>query len=314
MTSIENLPKFYEFLPYVLKLMSDGEVRQRQEIKTQAGELMGLTDEQKKITVRSGNHLAYLDRAGWSVTYLNKAGIIDRVKRGYYQISNLGREYIAENGFDITIEDLEKYEGFRIFKYGDIDSENSGAKSNEKSEEVDGITPEELIEKSIKDLNKQLSDELLLEVQSMDPFDFEKLVLDLLHKMGYGGRIKDAIIETTKSNDEGIDGMIKEDALGLDHIYVQAKRWKTGNIVGRQNIQQFAGALSGQDARKGIFIITSTFTDTAIQYAKNLKNMKIVLIDGDELVRLMIDYDIGVNTEYIYKIKSLDQDYFSDTE
>lgn len=148
----------------------------------------------------------------------------------------------------------------------------------------------------------------------MDPFDFEKLVLDLLHKMGYGGRIKDAIIETTKSNDEGIDGMIKEDALGLDHIYVQAKRWKTGNIVGRQNIQQFAGALSGQDARKGIFIITSTFTDTAIQYAKNLKNMKIVLIDGDELVRLMIDYDIGVNTEYIYKIKSLDQDYFSDTE
>lgn len=136
MTSIENLPKFYEFLPYVLKLMSDGEVRQRQEIKTQAGELMGLTDEQKKITVRSGNHLAYLDRAGWSVTYLNKAGIIDRVKRGYYQISNLGREYIAENGFDITIEDLEKYESFRIFKYGDIDSEDSGAKSNENQKKL----------------------------------------------------------------------------------------------------------------------------------------------------------------------------------
>jgi len=184
---------------------------------------------------------------------------------------------------------------------------------NEKinTEETTKETPEESLEIAYQRLRKSLAQDLLNKVISLPPSFFEKLVVELLVKMGYGGSIKDAGKAIGKSGDEGIDGTIKEDKLGLDIIYIQAKRWQIGNIVGRPEIHKFVGALAGQGAKKGIFITTSSFSKEAIEYTPK-NETKIVLIDGEKLSQLMIDYDIGVSTSNVYEIKKIDHDYFGD--
>jgi restriction system protein len=184
-------------------------------------------------------------------------------------------------------------------------------KDGRNAAESDVQTPEELLDRGYQQMRKALASELLDKVTDLSPAFFERLVVELLVKMGYGGSIKDAGKAIGRSGDEGIDGMIKEDKLGLDVIYLQAKRWKPGNVVGRPELQKFVGALAGQGAKKGIFITTSSFTKDALEYAPK-NETKIVLIDGEQLARLMIDYSIGCSTHQIYEIKKIDGDYFEE--
>lgn len=302
-----NVPNFHGFLPYVLEVMSDGQVKSRKQIRNELASLMNLTKEDTEEMLDSGNETKFQNRSNWSIQYLFKAQFIERPKRAHYVLTDLGKSYIEKNGSNVTIDDLYEIESFKEFmKPGSTDTPADSTEERE-SKEVNQ-TPKEQIEEAISLLNEQLKDELLEEVLTMDYFQFEQLVLELLVKMGYGGRDIKNIQNTTASNDEGIDGLIKEDALGLEHIYIQAKRWK--NTVGRPEIQNFVGALTGHGASKGVFMTTSKFSKQAKIYADRHLSTKIVLIDGEELVDLMISYDLGVNITDTYQIKDLDIDYF----
>ena len=197
-----------------------------------------------------------------------------------------------------------------------MEFQNSSRKNSETEEDITIIatneqTPEESFDKAYQQIRKSLSSELLNRVVELSPIFFERLVVELLVKMGYGGSIKDAGKAIGKSGDEGIDGIIKEDKLGLDIIYIQAKRWKLGNVVGRPELHKFVGALAGQGAKKGVFITTSNFTKEALEYTPK-NETKIVLIDGEQLAQLMIDYSLGCTTQQIYELKKIDGDYFGE--
>ena len=234
---------------------------------------------------------------------MKKAGLLEIPKRGCFRITDRGKELLGENPKHINVKLLNRYEEFVSFKSA------HKLKTEEKlQEEVDSFgTPEEALEYGYQKINESLSEDILTNVKSCSPEFFERLVIDLLVKMGYGGSRKEAGEVLGKSGDAGVDGIIKEDKLGLDVIYVQAKRWD--NTVGRPEIQKFAGALLGQKARKGIFITTSNYSPDAIEYAQNIES-KIILIDGKRLAELMIEYSLGVSSLATYEIKRIDSDYF----
>jgi restriction system protein len=235
---------------------------------------------------------------------MKKAGLLSSPQRGRFQITKRGEELLKENPEKIDVSLLGRFEEFGQFKAA---HKSKGEEAVEESE-VDSIgTPEEAIEYGYQKVVANLSEEMLLKVKECSPTFFERVVVDLLVSMGYGGSRKEAGEVLGKSGDGGIDGIIKEDKLGLDIIYIQAKRWES--VVGRPEIQKFAGALLGQKARKGIFITTSSFTQEAISYANNLE-AKVILIDGNRLSRLMIDHDLGVSTTASYQVKRIDSDYF----
>jgi restriction system protein len=263
-----------------------------------------LSQAEREELLPSGTQFVMANRVGWARTYLKKAGLISDPRRGYFQITERGRELLKRKPARIGTKDLKQYEEFNEFQ----------RKSNQKDlgEEQGGdhpaySTPDEALAYGYQKLTENLSDELLERILACSPAFFERLVVELLVKMGYGGSLKEAASVVGKSGDAGIDGIIKEDKLGLDAIYVQAKRWE--GIVGRPEIQKFAGALLGQKARKGIFLTTSGFTKDALEYAKGL-DAKIVLIDGDYLTKLMIDYNLGISTVQTYEVKRVDSDYF----
>lgn len=306
-----SVPKFYEFLPYLLEVMSDGKTKSRKEIRNELASIMNLTKQDIEELLDSGNESKFQNRSNWSIQYLFKAQFIDRPKRAHYLLTDLGKSFIEKNGFNVTVDDLYKIESFKEFMKPGSTKTVVNSTNNSEVHEINQ-TPKEQIEEAISLLNDKLKDELLEGVLSMDPFQFEHLVLELLIKMGYGGKDLKNIQNTTKSNDEGIDGLIKEDTLGLDHIYIQAKRWK--DTVGRPEIQNFVGALTGHGATKGVFMTTSNFSKQAILYADRHLATKIVLIDGYELVNLMITYNLGVNITDTYQIKDIDIDYFISDE
>ena len=241
-----------------------------------------------------------MNRIGWAKTYLKKTGFIESPKRGYYKITERGLSELKKNPKKIDNKYLSQFPGFADFvKTRVIKTVNKG---NE-----DDSTPDENIEANYQQIRNALANDILDNVKRCSPYFFEKLVVDLLLKMGYGGFRQDSGEITRKSADGGIDGIIREDKLGLDTIYIQAKRWD--GTIGSPEIQKFAGALQGQRARKGVFITTSKFTKEAIDFASMIEN-KIILIDGDTLSNLMIDYDIGVSIVDTYLIKRIDSDYF----
>ena len=254
----------------------------------------------------SGATTTFGSRVSWACTYLKKAGLLSAPKRGFVLLTARGKEALAKKPTAINVAFLKQYPEFRAFQTNTkvSDQENDGSTTDLSLVK----TPNEIVESGYQKLRAQLSDELLETVKSCSPSFFEKLVVDLLVRMGYGGSLADAGRAVGKSGDGGIDGIIKEDKLGLDVIYIQAKRWDQTSI-GRPQVQQFAGALQGQRAGKGIFITTSSYTDDARNFVKGIGS-KIVLIDGDELATLMIDYGIGVATSAIYEIKRIDSDYF----
>jgi restriction system protein len=264
-----------------------------------------LTPSAREETLPDGrNRLRH--RLEWARTYLKKAGLLAYPMRGAFQITPRGLEVIAKNPLAIDSKYLDQFPEFREFKH----PERPDAPQSNVPELLSGIDPEESLENSYLSLRGEVEDDLLDRIKASTPDFFEDLVIDLLVKMGYGGSRKDAGRAIGQVGDGGIDGIIDEDALGLDVIYVQAKRW-TENPVGRPEIQKFVGALQGHRARKGVFITTSVFSKDAHEYVKLIDN-KVVLIDGRQLTRLMFDHNVGVSEKKTYRVKRVDSDYFEE--
>jgi len=277
----------------------------RDAIETMA-EQFGITEAERKELLPSGRKPRLHDRVGWAVTYLKKAGLLEAPRRGIFRITERGRHVLSNAPPAIDVGFLSRFEEFRVFRTRRRkDDESTDSTTNGDSDP----TPEEALATAYQALRDELADELLLQLKASPPSQFEQTVIDLLVAMGYGGSLEDAGKAIGRSGDEGIDGIIKEDRLGLDIIYIQAKRWD--NTVGRPEIQKFAGALQGQRARKGVFITTSEFSAEAHDYVSRIET-KIVLIDGRQLTRFMIDHNIGVTPTDVYEVKRLDSDYFND--
>lgn len=263
-----------------------------------------LTDEEKHDTIASGAP-KISNRTGWAMSHLKKGSLISKVAKHTYRATDKGIAYLKEHIGPITPNDLKQIEGWK-------EAWDAGSKKPKVPLPPlpdDSLTPEEMIDHAVGKLSDSLRSELLDQLAQIDPYRFERIVVDLLFAMGYGGSRSEAAQVTKKSGDEGIDGVINEDRLGLDVIYLQAKRWK--NTVGRPEIQSFVGALAGKQAQKGVFITTSDFASGAVEYAAAVPQ-KVILINGARLASLMIEHCIGVGTTRTIAIQRLDSDYFED--
>ena len=297
------IPDYQSLMLPLLKLASDKSEHSLQEATQIIAKEFHLSEEDFAELLPSGRKTRFYDRIGWAITYLRKAGLLNSSGRGKFQITQRGMEVLKNPPHKINVGFLEQYEEFVEFRTRRDHSDDK----TPSEEEIEIQTPEEAIEAAYQNLRQTLADEVLQTIKSCSPSFFERLVIDVLVKMGYGGTRKDAGKAIGRSGDGGIDGIINEDRLGLDVIYIQAKKWE--NPVGRPEIQKFAGALQGQRARKGIFITTSTFTNEAKEFASRIDS-KITLIDGETLSQLMIDYNVGVNSIVNYELKRIDSDYF----
>jgi restriction system protein len=304
------IPDFQSIMLPLLKILADGKVYKYREIFEALVREFLVTEAERKEMLPSGQQEIFSNRVGWAKTYLKKAGLIESPQRATFVISEKGKEILSQNLDHIDTKFLRQFPEFQEFTRVNKQNETITLESNLSTSDQEQ-NPEELLENSYQEIRQALATDLLFILRKLSPDAFEKLVVELLVKMGYGGSIRDAGKAVGKSGDQGIDGIIKEDRLGLDIIYIQAKRWADNNAVGRPEIQKFVGALAGQGAKKGIFITTSYFTQEALEYAPR-NEIKIVLIDGEELSQLMIDYNLGVSTQKIYEIKRIDHDYFGD--
>lgn len=308
------VPKYFEMYGSFLEALSDGSVHILQDIKEQIIKDFGLTEEDMAQMLPSGKQAVWLNRLGWCRTYLKKAGLIESPERAMFQITQEGKRQLCL-GRKIDDNVLEQYASFREFKQrGGTEEPRDGRKQNGKEELKEKVseTPQEILERVHGEINGRLADELLTAVCGQTPEFFEKMIIGLLKALGYGEAEEGKV--TQMSRDEGIDGIIYEDKLGFNLIYIQAKKWAADTTVGRPEIQKFVGALAGQGATKGIFITTASFSKEAIEYAKKQHTTKVILVDGKRLTDLMIEYDFGVTTEYVYKIKKIDMDFFGEGE
>ena len=299
------IPDYQSIMLPLLEFISDGKEYKMRNVTDELPLKFAVSEAEQKELLPSGVAPVFYNRTAWAKTYLKKAGLIESPKQGIVIISKRGLDVLKQKPNLINVKFLKQFSEFVDFQT----SKREDGIENETSEEQSKQTPEELLEIAYQKIRKSLASELLNNVVDLSPSFFEKLVVELLVKMGYGGSIKDAGKAMGKSGDEGIDGTIKEDKLGLDIIYIQAKRWKPGNVVGRPELQKFVGALAGQGAKKGIFITTSNFTKEAIEYTPR-NETKIVLIDGHQLAQLMIDYNLGCTPHQTYEVKKIDSDYF----
>ena len=295
------IPDYQSIMLPLLKLVADKQEYKMRDVTSTLADQFDLSDEERKVLIPSGTQALFYNRVGWARTYLVKAGLLETPRRGYIAITESGLKLLAENPTEINNKLLKRYPGFRDFQSVQPDKTPPVKPAIQ--------TPEELIEEGYQTIYDNLAAELLAEVKASSPQFFERLVVELLVKMGYGGSRKDAGEAIGKSGDEGIDGIIKEDRLGLDVIYIQAKRWE--NNVAPGEIQRFVGALHGKKANKGVFITTSSFSKNAREYASNV-GTNVILIDGNQLAQLMIDYNVGVSSVSSYEIKKIDSDYFTD--
>jgi restriction system protein len=302
------IPTYQEMmLPLLRVLQNATEPLHQKEYTRRVAEALKLSEEQFAERLPSGMQTYVFNRAGWAGWYLQQAGLVEKPKKGHLRITEEGRKLLTKNPATIDNKLLATYPSFqeKVMKTKDgelvADSEPAVVPSEQ--------TPTEQIEQAHNKLNQTLASDLLDLMAKMDPYKFEQLVVDLLFAMGYGGSRAEAALVTKKSGDEGIDGIINEDRLGLDVIYVQAKRWQA--TVGRAEIQSFVGALVGKHATKGVFITTSDFHTTAKEYARSVQH-KVILIGGQRLAELMIEYNIGVSTTRTLAIKRVDSDYFEE--
>ncbi|MBD2491987.1 restriction endonuclease [Aulosira sp. FACHB-615] len=303
------IPDYQAIMLPLLKFTIDQKEHSLREAIEALADHFQLTDEERKELLPSGRQPTFDNRVGWARTYLKKAGLVESTKRGYFRITDRGIETINTNPVEINAKFLKQFPEFLEFQNYTQQSEESTF--NGSGTEINTTrTPEEDVELAIQKLTKELASDLLQMIKNSPPAFFEKLVVDLLVKMGYGGTRKDAGQTVGRSGDGGIDGIINEDRLGLDVIYIQAKRWESS--VGRPEIQKFAGALQGFRAKKGVFITTSTFTNEAKDYVSRIDS-KIILIDGETLTQLMIENNVGVTPFAVYEVKKIDSDYFTDS-
>ncbi|WP_028549012.1 restriction endonuclease [Paenibacillus sp. UNC451MF] len=301
-----SIPDFQTIMLPFLKQVSNLQEHRHRDTIDELAKQFQLTGEELDEKLPSGRQSVFDNRVGWARTYMMKAGLLEYTRRGYCKITQQGLDVLKGNPSFINVSYLRQFPEFNDFHNA---KPNDDQKSHEQPNIPEQRTPGENLEYSYLVLRKELAYDLLLRLKAGSPQFFEKAVVELLVKMGYGGSISDAGKAVGKSGDGGIDGIIKEDRLGLDVIYIQAKRWES--VVGRPEIQKFVGALQGHKARKGVFITTSDFTKEARDYVTYIDN-KVVLIDGDQLTQLMIDYNLGVSTVAVYEEKRIDQDYFSE--
>jgi restriction system protein len=304
------IPTYDQLLRPLLEIAANADITRRSATDAMIREFK-LSPEETERRLPSGGATYIRNRVGWAMSFLTKGGLIAKVAPKTYRGTEAGREFLNNHPQTILVSDLEAIPGWE-------EAWKTKAKKREReAAAIAGVasdaettsTPYERIEAAFSELRETLIGDLLSHLSKTDPFRFEQVVLDLLVAMGYGGSRKEAAAVTQKTGDEGIDGVINEDRLGLDVIYIQAKRWKAN--VGRPEIQNFVGALAGKKANKGIFITTSSFHDNASEYAAGLHN-KVILIDGRRLAELMIEHGIGVSEEHTYDVKKIDSDYFDE--
>lgn len=300
------IPDYQSVMLPLLHFASDGQEHSLRDAIEQLADHFNLTESERTELLPSGQQATFTSRVGWAVTYMKKACLLEATRRSHFRITERGSKVFEQKPESINVKFLKQYPEFVEFQTKRNDTEKTITTTTSDSEQ----TPEESIEIAYQSIRNDLAIELIQQIMNCSPTFFEQIVVDLLVKMGYGGSRKDAGQAVGKSGDGGIDGIIKEDRLGLDVIFIQAKRWE--GTVGRPEIQKFVGALQGQRAKKGIFITTSNFTNDAIQYASMIEN-KVVLIDGETLAKLMIDFNVGVSLGRAYEVKRIDSDYFTDT-
>jgi restriction system protein len=301
------IPDYQSIMLPLMQMAANGhEYSLRDAIEKLAQHFM-LNDQERQEMLPSGRQATFDNRVGWARTYLKKANLLKTTRRGYFQITPRGQSVLQKNPANINVKFLEQFAEFIEFR--NLKREQADADIEASESLIQNKTPEENLESIVQGLTQDLASELLENIKSCSPSFFETLVVDVLVKMGYGGTRKDASKIVGRSGDGGIDGTINEDRLGLDIIYVQAKRWE--NPVGRPEVQKFAGALQGFRAKKGIFITSSSFTAEAKDFVSRIDS-KIILIDGQALAQYMIEFGVGVSTKEIYEIKKIDLDYFTE--
>lgn len=306
------LPDYETCMMPLLKELADGSVHTIRELSNQVSDHFNLSEQERAQLLPSGHQSVIHNRVGWAKTYLKKAGLVANPSRGKIQITDEGRVALTEGRTDLNCEYLKKYPAFVDFWNqkrkksiaDDVEADIQAQTTNDQ-------TPDEAIETAYEGIRDALADDLLVQIMNCTPTFFERLVIDLLIAMGYGGALPDAGTHLGRTGDGGIDGIIHEDKLGLDIICVQAKRWR--DSVGRPNVQAFAGSMEAHRAKKGVMITTSTFSREAKDFVDRIER-KIVLIDGQQLAQLMIDYDVGVAVAKKYVIKKIDSDYFVEDE
>jgi len=300
------IPDFQSFMLPLLDFIGKNEELPMKALKEGMIKHFSITKEEQEQKTPNGKQFIYYNRIAWAVSYLKMAELVYYPQRGIYKITEQGKNVLKNPPNKITITFLNTFENF---------TKNRGprkvkvVKIDDMEHEISEKTPDELFELSYTKIINNLKDQLIQKVKECDPYFFEQLVLDLLLKMGYGGSDSESGEITPKSYDEGIDGIIKEDKLGLDKIYIQAKKWEKS--VGRPEIQKFVGALHGKRAKKGIFITTSDFSKDAYEYVNNL-DVAVILIDGEKLSQYMVENELGISLRYNYKIYSIDNDYFEE--
>ncbi|ACI21536.1 MULTISPECIES: restriction endonuclease [Thermodesulfovibrio] len=290
----------------LLMLLSDEKEIHIKDIVNELAEKFKLTREEKEKLLPRGNEPIFNNRVRWAKTYLQKAGLLEIPRRGFLKITQRGLEVLKEKPDKINFEFLMRFEEFKIWRNLSY-KQKKEEKLNIENKSTEEGTPEEVISSKIEEINNLVKYDLKSKIKSLTPEQFERFVIDILLKMGYGGSFEEASQHIGKSHDGGIDGIIKQDILGLDNVYIQAKQW-TGN-VGATELQTFVGALQGK-GKKGVFITTSQFTKNATKYAKSLSDIKVILIDGDKIVDYMMKFKIGVQTLRSYELLKIDEDYF----
>lgn len=304
-----TVPDFQSIMLPLLNFYADGEEHSIQEAIDELASEFELSEEDLKQLLPSGKQTTFYNRVGWARTYLAKSGLLEAPRRSFYRITERGRSVLKENPSQINMKYLERFPEYIAFKNSKRKVQKPVSENNGAKETGEQRTPEEILEDAYQEIRDSVAQDVLENIMNCSPTFFERLVVELLVKMGYGGSRKDAARAVGQTGDGGIDGIIDEDRLGLDTIYIQAKRWE--NVVGRPEIQKFVGALMGRRARKGIFITTSRFSAEAQEYVKTI-DFKVVLIDGSRLADFMIDYDLGVTGSTVYQLKKIDTDYFTE--
>ncbi|GAB3706465.1 restriction endonuclease [Mariniluteicoccus flavus] len=299
-------PTWEHYMAPTLRVLLDGQTRRGRDVVAAAGDLLGLTAEQRLIMIPSGQ-AQWTNRGNWALSYLTRAGAIERPARAHYRITDTGRKLLDDHPEEITEKDLRAVPGYTSPYTGKTPT-TSATPIEQTPESETSLDPQEQIEAGVERIHADVAAELLTRIHAQEPVFFEQAVLDLLMAMGYGGA-EGSATRTRLSADGGIDGIVDQDALGLSRIYVQAKRYAPDNIVGRPAIQGFVGALAGNQANQGVFITTSRFSHEARTFADSVPT-RIVLIDGQRLARLMIRYGVGVQLRHTFHVVEVDEDFF----
>lgn len=297
------VPDFQSFFKPLLDIASDGEEHSLEEARNKLATVFKLSPDDLSELLPSGRQRKFDNRVAWAKSYFGQAKILESPKRGYFRITERGKLLHAQNHSKIDVKILNQYPEFLEFHT----TKPSKTLQPETQQDISIETPEEILEKAYQNIRGNLVSEILQRIKGNSPGFFERLVVDLMVAMGYGGSRSDAGQSVGQTGDEGIDGIIKEDRLGLDIVYLQAKRWDA--TVGRPEVQKFVGALHGKRARKGVFITTGTFSDDAHNYVKNI-DPRVILMDGKSLANYMIDFNLGISRNVTYEIKKIDFDYF----